>query len=141
MEETYADNADNYSIKYRTQSIVNMFILTSDEITNFVNAVKIWFGNNTPSFDINYSSVTVEQLKNLNVGLLNSSIILTGLQNVISKGADSYKESLGQDYVKREYADLVHYKVSQSNISVSTTDNGYYCREDAIRLKEALNSN
>lgn len=99
--------------------------LTKEEIIEFKNAIVLIFGTNSVSFEIDYQSIN---FTTINQSILDSTIILAGLQTNLRNGITCYnagrseedKVKLTNDYSYRVY-----------NLNSDTTYEDYISKEEA----------
>ena len=121
MNRTKADVTENYAVKYKkyTESGLtetDVIQLEYTEFVNFANAVKIIYGDDSGSltFDVDYSRVNI---LNLNQSILNSSIILYGLNPYIETAINQYNATASlhgkemYSILSKFNADGHHYKI------------------------------
>jgi hypothetical protein len=121
MNRTKADVTDKYAVKYKKYTEAGLtetdvIQLEYTEFVNFANAVKIIYGDDSGSltFDVDYSRVNI---LNLNQSILNSSIILYGLNPYIETAINQYNATASlhgkemYSILSKSNADGHHYKI------------------------------
>ena len=110
----YASIDTKYNQTGNTET--NMYSLTQDEIKNFVNAINTIYGE-TPSYDVDYDSI---QINSIDVSILDSSVILYGLQTNISNAISAYNSVSTTKFDDTEY-DIYQYTLYNHETKVEET--------------------
>ncbi len=103
-EKVYASVDTKYNKTGSTDT--NMYSLTEDEIVNFVSAINTIYGD-TPSYNVDYNSI---QINNIDVSILDSAVILYGLQTNIDNAISAYNGVSTTQFDDTEY-DIYKYTV------------------------------
>lgn len=116
--------------------ITSMFIytLTKEEIKNFVNAVNTICGT-SPTYDVDYSSI---QIKDIDESILDSSIVLLGLQSNIQTAITAYNAVSATAFDDTSY-DTYEYQVYHHDTK-AFENKILHTKECVQALKEAYNA-
>ncbi len=103
-EIVYAQEFDKYNEEGNTNN--GLYTLTKDEITNFVNAVNTIYGT-SPTYEVDYSSI---QFESIDESILDSTVILLGLQSKIDDAITLYNSIPGNNFDDSSY-DIYEYTI------------------------------